>query len=581
MQRFPWARKCAGWSNGIGKTDAHRTMFILSASHGFVSMKPILSAFAVASLGLVLGCGQTPAQQAAASSGAGGSAGNGSGPWHSSLYPEDWTPGFSDASDRALHDFSYAGFQYGEPPVPGPLEVMDVQGADPTGVSDSTAILQGAIDTAQTKGGAIVHIPKGLYRIDGLLQVSASHVVLRGDGPGQTRLLFTQTTNLTDKAHLLFDAPLSVNLETLLVGDGETGATSITVADASGFAPGDDIAIGFVITPEFIAEHNMTGTWIAFNDTWQTFFRRTVVAVDTTKSPPRIEIDVPLRYAAKLRDKASVRREQGYLVGVGVESLGLANAGAWDDAWSSDRNHVLELAHTVDSYVRDVNSFPSPNAPPSGNGSGAHLLSGGILVRESKRVTVEHTELSAAQNRGGGGNGYLFEIQRSNEVLFADLKATAGRHNFIQNWGFGTTGCVWLRVESRDGRAYVDKSTSLGTTGNSEYHHSLATANLVDASLFDDGFSTINRQGESTGAGITGTQNVIWNVRGAGTIRSMQYGWGYVIGTSGPYLITESPLPLGQGTEPVDFVEGQERGADLFPQSLYEDQRARRLAKKQ
>ncbi|HMY19658.1 MAG TPA: hypothetical protein PKA58_25205, partial [Polyangium sp.] len=82
--------------------------------------------------------------------------------------------------------------------------------------------------------------------------------------------------------------------------------------------------------------------------------------------------------------------------------------------------------------------------------------------------------------------------------------------------------------------------------------------------------------GESTGAGITGTMNVIWNVRGTGTVRSMQYGWGYVIGTSGPFVVTESPLPLGQGTEPVDFVEGLELGSQLDPPSLYEDQRRRR-----
>jgi len=462
--------------------------------------------------------------------------------------------------------------------MPAALAVIDVTGADSTGGADSTAILQGAIDTAQSKGGAIVRIPAGLYRVDGTLQISASHIVLRGDGPTKTRLFFTKTADMSDKAHLSFAAPLTTDLEIPLAVDGVVNATSIAVADASGLAPGDDVAIGFVITPEFIAEHNMTGVWIAFNDSWQTFFRRTVLSVDTASSPHTIEIDVPLRYPVKLRDGASVRREHGYLTGIGVESLGLANAGSWDDAWNINRNHVLEMSHAADGYVRDVQSFPSPNAPTTGSGSGAHLLTGGILISESKRVTVERTELSAAQNRGDGGNGYLFEIQRSNEVLIVDSKGTAGRHNFIQNWGFGTTGCVWLRVESREGKIVVSKDSNLGTTGFSEYHHSLATANLVDSSFFDDGFSTVNRLGESTGAGITGTMNVVWNVRGPGTIRSLQYAWGYVIGTTGSFLVTESPL-LGPGTEPVDFVEGQDRGADLVPQSVYEDQRAKRKAK--
>jgi len=287
---------------------------------------------------------------------------------------------------------------------------------------------------------------------------------------------------------------------------------------------------------------------------------------------------VPIRYPAKTRDGASVRREKGFLTGVGVESLGIANAASWDEAWSVDRTHAIEIAHAADSFVRDVVTFPSPNAPESGKGAGAHLLSGGILVRESKRVTVEHVELSLAQNRGGGGNGYLFEIQRSSEVLNADSKGTAGRHNFIQNWGFGTTGCVFLRVESRDGKNVLSKDDSSAFTALSEFHHSLATANLVDSSLFDDGFSIVNRNDESTGAGHTGTENALWNSRGKGMLRSLQHGWGYVIGTLGLSVVTESVLPMALGTEPVDLVEGQELGATLEPPSLYEDQRKRRLS---
>ena len=34
-----------------------------------------------------------------------------------------------------------------------------------------------------------------------------------------------------------------------------------------------------------VAEHGMTGTWQAFNGTWQPFFRRTVVAIDRDVTP--------------------------------------------------------------------------------------------------------------------------------------------------------------------------------------------------------------------------------------------------------------------------------------------------------
>jgi hypothetical protein len=38
--------------------------------------------------------------------------------WRSSLYPENWKPGFKDSNDRFLHDFSYAGYHQGEIDIP-------------------------------------------------------------------------------------------------------------------------------------------------------------------------------------------------------------------------------------------------------------------------------------------------------------------------------------------------------------------------------------------------------------------------------------------------------------------------------
>ncbi|MBM4377648.1 MAG: DUF4955 domain-containing protein, partial [Deltaproteobacteria bacterium] len=179
-----------------------------------------------------------------------------------------------------------------------------------------------------------------------------------------------------------------------------------------------------------------------------------------------------------------------------------------------------------------------------------------------------------------GGNGYLYEVRQSNEILFRDLVATEGRHNFIQNWGFGVTGCVWLRVTSQGGVAWVSKNFA-GLTGASEFHHSLALGNLIDSSRFDDGWAIVNRGSESTYSGHTGTENVVWNVSGTGNLRSRQFGHGYVIGSSGINVQTtlQGIVLDGAGTAPEDYTEGLGKGAELVPQSLYEDQLQRRLGK--
>ncbi|MBK7828455.1 glycosyl hydrolase family 28-related protein [Nannocystis sp.] len=501
--------------------------------------------------------------------------------WRSVLYPEDWTPAFTGPEGRFLHDFSYAGYRLGATELAQDLaaktiDVVADHGADAGGMTDATAAFQAAIDAAAQAGGAVVMVPAGLYRIDGVLTVSASRVVLRGVGSAQSRLWFTRFDGMSYKSHLNFAGALKLSDEALLTVDGESRSREITVADAGAYSVGDDVAVGFVITPEFVEEHAMTGTWMVFNDAWQVFFWRTVVKVEGDT----LTLDVPLRYPVKLRDAASVRRVDGYLREVGVEDLGLANAVGWDDAWAQSQVHALSLRGVKDAWVRGVASYASPGAPDDGFSKGRHLQSGGIEVVQGKRVTIADTSFALAEHRGGGGNGYLFEVSQSSEVLVRDCVGDAGRHNFIQNWGFGATGIVWLRVHSSGGVAVAVKDLDFGLTGLSEFHHSLATANLIDESTVDDGWGAVNRNAESSGAGHSSTQSAVWNPAGAGVVRSRQFGHGYVIGP-GPFVKLETSLgvPGAEGTEPEDFIERAPKDAPgpLIPASLYEDQLARRL----
>ena len=502
-------------------------------------------------------------------------------PFRSVLYPENWHPGFTGVNGAFLHDFSYAGYKNGEAPVPDPPvgTVFDVTlyGADATGASDATAAIQSAIGAAQAAGGGVVRFPAGLYRCDGTLLVTHSNIVLQGAGPEQSRIYFTQWNGMADRAHLSFQGVVVQGAEIPLAADAQSGASFVEVADSSGLAVGDDIAAGWVITPDFVAEHNMTGTWQVSLNQWCPIFRRKVAAVDSSATPHRVTLDVPLRYPAKLRDSASIRRETGYISECGICDLGLSNAVAYLDAWSLEREHLLLFESAKDCWTLRLKSFASPLAADT---RGLHLQNSGLHVLNGKRITVADCRLEKAQNRGSGGCGYLYEVGTSNEVLFRDCDGIDGRHNFIQNWNFGTTGCVFLRCHSAGGKNVLSPTSSLSVGTTSEYHHELAMACLVDSCILDDGWSAINRGTESTGAGITATQCAVWNAHGAGMIRSMQYGLGYVIGTEGPSLYTALlPLTMSEGTAPEDWVEGQGQGRFLCPHSLYDDQLARRLGR--
>lgn len=498
--------------------------------------------------------------------------------WRSRFYPEDWTPAFTAPGGQFLHDFSYAGYRNGEQSLPdmATAPVFDVVrdfAADVTGRTDCTAAFQKACDAAAEQSPAIVFVPEGLFRCDGAFTIRSSHTVLRGAGPEKSRIFFTSWKDMEGKGHISIGGNIRRDQDIPLIADAGNRDTRVRVADASGLAVGDDVTLGWIITDAFVAAHQMTGVWKVFNGKWRPVFRRRVVGIVPGPESTSVELDIPLRYPALVRDGASIRRETGFVEDSGIEHLGVSTAVEWLDAWAQPGVQAILLRGVRNCWVRNVQSFASP-LPEA---AGYHLQNGGILVVDSKNVTVADCMMAKAQNRGDGGAGYLFQVSRSGEVLTRDCRAVEGRHNFIQNWDFGTSGCVWLRCYSARGRGYIHPIDPIGYPGYCEYHHSLAMACLVDQCELDDGWFGGNRHDWSSGAGNTVTQSVYWNTKGKGRIRSWQAGDGYIIGTEGVKVEVALSSRFGKGTAPVDITEGIGKGASLYPRSLYEDQLRRRL----
>jgi hypothetical protein len=101
---------------------------------------------------------------------------------------ERWTP------QSRLPDFSYAGYQRGERPLPTTPPGVSVKqfGAKGDGRADDTAAFQKAL--AGVTSGAL-EVPPGRYRITGLLEITRPNVVLRGAGPEVSTLVFPTPLN--------------------------------------------------------------------------------------------------------------------------------------------------------------------------------------------------------------------------------------------------------------------------------------------------------------------------------------------------------------------------------------------------
>jgi hypothetical protein len=356
----------------------------------------------------------------------------------------------------------------------------------------------------------------------------------------------------------------------------------IPVQSVAGFHKGDLVVVMSTATDAFIADYNMTGKWTAEAIKGLAFLRHidTIDAVNNL-----LGIDAPTRYILKTRDNARVYPVNKHITECGIENLSIGNAENPNSGWAENdfsingtgayevnASNVLELRNVENCWIKNVHSYK-----PAANTDDIHLLSNGILLNQSRLITVDSCFLKNPQYTGDGGNGYLFTLE-SNDCLLKNSKASHGRHNYSFKYPY-SNGNVILHSET-DSSVFA-----------SNFDMYLSMANLFDACTVNgDNLEAIfSAEGDSAIHGYTSTQSVFYNTVGlsypAGKtyiIDSRQFGNGYVIGTSGPaFNAIVQPVEgitnnLYFNTSPVDFTEGIGEGQNLVPASLYLDQLDRR-----
>jgi autotransporter-associated beta strand protein len=522
--------------------------------------------------------------------------------WRSTLYPDAWTPPVSAsfATDKMIQDFSYAGYRRGEHPVPavaGPVFDVTNYGADPTGVNDSTAAIQAAINAAANAGGGVARLPAGTFRVslpagaNEVLRIRNPNVVLRGAGSGQTFLL--NTTHVMRNKAIIRISPNSVSAgtTTAFTADLHTPTRRIPVANPSAFAVGDIVRMLWDFTDGWIADHQQQTWWKGTNRPAAANYRREITAVNAAGG--WIEVDVPTRYSMLMRDNARIGKLTGMITGAAIEGISIGNVQHPGTTWGESdygiagtpgydvhASWVVAVQNARDCWVSDIHSFQ-----PAGNISTCHILSNGISLVDSFRVTVRNCAMRRAQYGGGGGNGYMYRLQNANDCLVAGSIADFSRHGFVVSHA-GTTGNVFHRCEDRETARATGSTGSMSTSGvSSDNHMHFSHSNLWDqCHAFNSTFEAKHRHGMGTiPHGLTSAHGVYWNTRGSGTrfntiVTSEQGRYGYVIGISGTNKGASVVNPANYNTAPLDHLEGNGQGATLEPQSLFLDQQERRLA---
>ncbi|NDP21542.1 MAG: hypothetical protein GZ091_10740 [Paludibacter sp.] len=516
--------------------------------------------------------------------------------WRSSLYPANWTPGFSDKEGRFLHDFSYAGYHSGLDEIPNRKNnVIDVTkspyNADKSGQADATEAIQKALDMAGKQGGGVVLLPEGEYKISvpenkkyGII-IRYSNVVLRGEGASKS-FLKCITTNLRSKIVLLV-APENNNWSkpednaVALAKDVDQPTQRIPLQDVNSFKIGDRICITSDVTDEFAAEHGCLNFWKALRG--PTFYRE---IKDIDKKNNSILIDVPTRYYLKTRDMARVYKIRVTLSESGLENFAIGNVQNAEQGFNDNEynapgtgayqvhsSQVIELRNVENCWVKSVSTYK-----PAENTLDIHVLSNCLSLNNSRFVTVESCNFQKSQYNGEGGNGYMYCLM-SNDCLLKNCYAENGRHNYDFKL-MVSNGNVIYGCQSKDPRLASD------------FHMHLSMANLFDSFVADGDYLDASFRPYGSGGAMhmySTTQSVFWNTIGLQKhkssnylIDSRQFGNGYVIGTSGKSsAVLTTPVSGIKGkiefnTAPEDFTEGISKGETLVPQSLYLDQLEKR-----
>ncbi len=506
--------------------------------------------------------------------------------WRSSLYPADWKPGYTDDKGRFLHDFSYAGYYAGEKDIPDvQAPVVDVTkhpyNADNTGDEDVTAVLQQALDDIGKSGGGVVYLPEGTYHVsveDGAgsaLHIRYNNVILRGAGDNYTKIINT-TTIMRGKSIIKVDGGMRWTRDKRniidITEDLKDPTKKIPVENAGGFSIGDLVVLRSDVTEGFIREHNMEGVW---NTSIRgAIFYRKVIDIDYNNNV--LYIDTPTRYFLKTRDNARVYKVSEPIEEVGLENFSIGNYENQNvgfentdynvrgtGAYEVHGSHAISLLGSLNTWVSDVSTYR-----PEQNKNDVHILSNGIIVSYSRHITVQNCSFQKSQYNGAGGNGYMYTL-RGNDCLFKYNSAGKCRHNYSFK-DMSANGNVMYRCTGNDSNSSTD------------FHMHLSMANLFDNFNVDGDFIEAYNRRTSGTHGQSTTQSVFWNTNGIrydkrknAIIYSQQFKWGYIIGTRGNAPNVE--VWGGDGTEPVDFVEGIGAGDKLQPESLYKDQLRRRM----
>lgn len=351
------------------------------------------------------------------------------------------------ATEPTLPDFSYAGYNYSETPIPDTsswtiFDVTDYGAVVNDGNYDDASI-QATIDAAQAAGGGIVSFPAGRLMLSPNttvgenIFVTGSNILLRGSGSGEDgTILFKDKMKVTNGRFIFEIGPTSTSETTLttVVSAAPRQSYTIEVADASSLSVGQRIVIrctSITYAAEYYSPQIINPDWerISQTDGFNIRELHTVEAINGNT----ITLREPLHLPLILTSNPIEVRSYNMIVNIGIEDIQFK--GNWDSYPESFVHHKNDIHDYAWNAIRFDNvengwmrncDFKDWNQAAYFDGCAAFTVEN-VIFSGKKGHTSIHT-------------------RRSYGILIKDCQDTAGHHHGpgVGYWGCGT---VYLRYQ--------------------------------------------------------------------------------------------------------------------------------------
>lgn len=299
-----------------------------------------------------------------------------------------------------LPDFSFAGYRFGEEPLPEVEVAADVTdfGAVGDGKTDCTAAFLKAIE--ETESGAIT-IPAGRFLVRDILWLTKPGIVLRGAGSQETVLVFDReledlrpnmgattggrpTSNYSWSGGFLWVKGRIDKPKLTSIGVGAVrGDRSITVADASKLEPGMRVVIRQTDDAEkSLLAHLYAGDPGDVSKIDKPMRPELVVRVAALDGS-RVELDRPLRIDIRPGWSPTLHGFEPSVDEVGIEKLGIEfPAKPYAGHFTERGMNGIAMNGVSDCWVRDVRIA---NADSGVHLSGINCTMSGVLLSSDRR----------------------------------------------------------------------------------------------------------------------------------------------------------------------------------------------------